>query len=553
MVELKKKNKTNFNQQVLPLDDYFQCLFTYQFSLEWVSEYKNTKNDYKGLLFQTLNFNQTGGSPIILRFYGKSTDGEPYEHAVLPYRYEKDGNLIKLYFYDPNVRSDERYLEMNCNSDGKVQSWKYSYTEDNGETTEVTNKSCDLYYGGYFERITKILEGKSTRLNQNDDMKTSSDISYFLIKKALKKYRIETDGETVTYDAGTFLGEAASILPVTSASNDDGTENISNPSLTYVTDTNHFTIVNDEDSEVMEETVIADTNSMFTTISDGQSVIETSQNDGLVSMALTPSSDMVSTVTYETDNGDTVIKLTGTTDKTITISTESGEKELIVDGIESGTIEVIDKDTDIEKTIPITITDESFQIDISDEGSVSVNEHYETELINAKEATCTKEGYTGDEVCKICHETIQTGSIIPMTEHEAVTDKAVKATYAKKGLTEGSHCKNCGKVLKKQTTVPKKTVSAVKNLKLSNQKNQKVKISWSKNKNVKGYEIQYADNKKFSKKKTIKISKNSTKSAVTGKLKAKTKYYVRIRGYVTYKGKTYYSKWSGAKTIYSKK
>ena len=39
--------------------------------------------------------------------------------------------------------------------------------------------------------------------------------------------------------------------------------------------------------------------------------------------------------------------------------------------------------------------------------------HGETEIRNAKEATCTEDGYTGDEVCTICNEILKKGEVIP--------------------------------------------------------------------------------------------------------------------------------------------
>ena len=41
-----------------------------------------------------------------------------------------------------------------------------------------------------------------------------------------------------------------------------------------------------------------------------------------------------------------------------------------------------------------------------------------TELQNAKDATCTEEGYTGDLVCTVCGETVEKGEAIPATGHK---------------------------------------------------------------------------------------------------------------------------------------
>lgn len=65
-----------------------------------------------------------------------------------------------------------------------------------------------------------------------------------------------------------------------------------------------------------------------------------------------------------------------------------------------------------------------------------------------------------------------------------------------------------------------------------------------------GYQIQYSTNSKFKKgKKTVTIKKNKTTSKKIGKLKAKKKYYVRVRTYKTVGKIKYYSSWSKAKSV----
>lgn len=46
-----------------------------------------------------------------------------------------------------------------------------------------------------------------------------------------------------------------------------------------------------------------------------------------------------------------------------------------------------------------------------------VDRHDSFEIVGAKEATCTSEGYTGDKVCKICGKTIEEGTVIAKTAH----------------------------------------------------------------------------------------------------------------------------------------
>ena len=69
-----------------------------------------------------------------------------------------------------------------------------------------------------------------------------------------------------------------------------------------------------------------------------------------------------------------------------------------------------------------------------------------------------------------------------------------------------------------------------------------------------GYQVQYSTNAKFkSGNKTVTVKKNKTTSTAVKKLKAKKKYYVRIRTYKTVKGKQFVSAWSKAKTVTTKK
>lgn len=72
-----------------------------------------------------------------------------------------------------------------------------------------------------------------------------------------------------------------------------------------------------------------------------------------------------------------------------------------------------------------------------------------------------------------------------------------------------------------------------------------------------GYQIQYSTSSKFKSAKTVTIKKNSTVSTTLKKLKAKKKYYVRIRTYKTVKVNkkpaNIYSAWSKTRTVTTKK
>lgn len=67
-----------------------------------------------------------------------------------------------------------------------------------------------------------------------------------------------------------------------------------------------------------------------------------------------------------------------------------------------------------------------------------------------------------------------------------------------------------------------------------------------------GYQIQYSTSSKFKNAKTVTVKKNKTTKTTVKKLKAKKKYYVRIRTYKTVGKKKYYSSWSKAKAVKTK-
>lgn len=81
-------------------------------------------------------------------------------------------------------------------------------------------------------------------------------------------------------------------------------------------------------------------------------------------------------------------------------------------------------------------------------------------------------------------------------------------------------------------------------------------VKWKKQaKQTTGYQIQYSTSstfKKGSQTKTVTISKTKTVSKKITKLKAKKKYYVRIRTYKKVNGQPFYSAWSSKKSVKTK-
>ena len=70
---------------------------------------------------------------------------------------------------------------------------------------------------------------------------------------------------------------------------------------------------------------------------------------------------------------------------------------------------------------------------------------HNTELQGAVAATCTQDGYSGDEVCTVCGQTITTGHVITAPGHAMVKVDAKPATCGTAGNSEYYYCTTCHK------------------------------------------------------------------------------------------------------------
>lgn len=101
-----------------------------------------------------------------------------------------------------------------------------------------------------------------------------------------------------------------------------------------------------------------------------------------------------------------------------------------------------------------------------------------------------------------------------------------------------------GKVSKKVTIKVNPKKQSVKSAKAV--KGRKLTVKWAKDKKASGYQVQVSTDKKF--KKNVKSKKTSKTSYTFAKLKAKKKYYVRVRSYKKSGKETLYGTWSKVKS-----
>lgn len=191
--------------------------------------------------------------------------------------------------------------------------------------------------------------------------------------------------------------------------------------------------------------------------------------------------------------------------------------------------------------------------------------HWEKEVVNKKPATTTEEGYTGDTICKACKKVLQQGEVIPKKGTASETPAASNKpdTSNAPAATKKPSSSNTPSATKKpsassgtqdassETSIKASAPKAVKGLRIVNQKPLKLIITWLPETTVKGYEVQYAMNKKFTrslKKKTVKTTYCTVK-----KVKRSKTYFVRVRAYKLQGMKKIYSKWTKVKKIKVKK
>lgn len=91
------------------------------------------------------------------------------------------------------------------------------------------------------------------------------------------------------------------------------------------------------------------------------------------------------------------------------------------------------------------------------------------------------------------------------------------------------------------------------NIKKLQSKKKKVVVLWNTVSDARGYQVQLATDKKFRKnKKSYSIGNQKANKKTVKKLKAKKKYFVRVRAFKVVDGKKSYGKWSKVKSVKTK-
>ena len=165
---------------------------------------------------------------------------------------------------------------------------------------------------------------------------------------------------------------------------------------------------------------------------------------------------------------------------------------------------------------------------------------------NATVSGLSSKAYTGkaikpDVTVKLAGTTLKKDTDYTVKYSNNTKVGTAKVTLTGKGKYKGTLTKTF-KINPKPTELTKLTSGS-----------KSFKAYWKKNTTqTSGYQIQYSTYKDFKNAKTVSITTYKTGARTIKKLKAKKKYFVRIRTYKTVNKVKYYSKWSESKNIKTK-
>lgn len=182
----------------------------------------------------------------------------------------------------------------------------------------------------------------------------------------------------------------------------------------------------------------------------------------------------------------------------------------------------------------------------NDENIVSVTGDGIIEAKKIGQATITVKSLMDESVQKKCEVVVQS-SDQQFTPSPQPTKKAVQSTSVRRPSNKKNNLWSSGRSKNNLSKVKKP--GKVTGLKVINQKKKKLVISWKWKVSMSGFQIQYAQNKSFTKKKKSKMVGKWTSQKTLTRLKKGRTYYVRVRAYKKSSGRKIYGKWSKIKKI----
>lgn len=324
---------------------------------------------------------------------------------------------------------------------------------------------------------------------------------------------VRLDTTSITLEKGQFGLIIATVLPVNATGTDQSVIwSSSNEKVATVDNGGWITAIGPGTATITAKTSNGKTATCVVTVKSPTVAIKT------VTLKMTP-------YTYDGKEKKPTVTVKDVDDKTVASSNYTVK---YIDNTKAGTAKVI---VTGKGNYTGTIT-KTFKINAKSTSKLTTKLSSTSYVYNNKAQTpnvTVKDGKT----------TLKKGTDYTVTYSKNKAIGTAKVTIKGKGNYTGTITKTF-KIVPKTPTL--KTVTSPKTKQL--------KATWTKDKTVTGYQIQYSTSSKFtSGNKTNTISKNSTTSATITKLTKGKTYYVRVRAYKTVSGQKVYGAYSTAKKV----
>lgn len=492
---------TNLN---LTAEDFIQAMHVTQLS-SYIKEVtvKNLDN-----FINQVKYEVEKDRPVLICIYGSGG------HAITAYGVEETSSTkTRILVYDNNWPFQKRYIEISKNQLGAFSSWKYELWP--GEVWGTGHKGAGIGFITYDEVVKAWnMHGKLANVTKNLLSVNSDDISiYDSEDKLLAKV---DDGVLTTDDEDIY-----DITPLDITKGDDSnTERciLSLPVAHYIVENNEKEIDDFEVSIVNKElgaTVTTESDRVEVYADDyadaAGATIETDADDKYFVTLESSKLGQPSSVEYEGIG------------KGIDVSVDINEGETHAKNADDAKIQEgnINKLNISSKELSIKLSNSAYTYNGKNKEPKVTLKEYEDPLKLGKHYTVSYSGNKNVGNAKVILKGIENcyGSITKTFKINPKGTSVKKLYKAKKAFT----------------------------VKWSKQS---AKMSTSR---ITGYQIQYSTSSKFaSGNKAIKVKGYAKTSKKISKLKAKKKYYVRVRTYKTINGNTFYSTWSPSKSVLTK-
>ena len=513
--DLGAKNTGNLGYN---LTAFIEAMQVSQYSQKIQSTLNNTENKLSNLSAAVKSV-ETSGKPVIVAVFGNEGG-----HALLGYKVEKISDTTSyLHVYDCNYPSTNRYIKLTTNSAGNVTGWYY-YLNDtyNWGSSYSGSGICYVPYDTYHYMWAN--RGKITSsnvLNTNSDSVNIYDYNSKLVASV-------QDGKLTSSSNDIVLVKDMGVTVEGKTPQSDGTK--------IMMPTDLYTIENKDSSISKFEATMVN--------SDRAATVGTNSDK----------------VTFAVDDDEEL--------NDVLINSDKGEKyEVSLESSDAKDIGLVEVDG-IGEGKKVSVTQERGNVSINNctGATISINGEAisNTGTDDAKDLNkasarleYTEVAYDGKakypkiSIVDANNNLLELGKdYIPFYSNNVNKGVASVTVY---GIGAYSGSKTLSFIIsdKKADTQPPSLGKV--NFKAKNIKKKAVKLSWKKIKNANGYTVQYALNKKFTKKKKTVNVKASKTSKTIKKLKKKKTYYFRARAYCNYKGKKVYGKWSKVKKVKIKK